>query len=225
MGQLPDMKEEGGLLQVSVLERLKKRLNRLPREITKRAKHRACVIFPLCLVDNEPSVLFTQRSKNLRRHQGEVCFPGGMVDSSDQNIVDAGLRELHEEIGIDPDIVDVLGILRCDWSEVHAITGVAVTPVIGYVGKIEDVQLNLNPGEVHNCFSVPIIQILDKANWTLREYNAPVFRPPHDNSEERVIWGLTGYILNKFTKLLPSVVFENTLDVSRSLSFSQELDD
>mmetsp|Transcript_16688 Transcript_16688/g.20218 ORF Transcript_16688/g.20218 Transcript_16688/m.20218 type:complete len:116 (-) Transcript_16688:816-1163(-) len=89
---MPDLNEPGGLFQESVLERLKVRLNRLPREITKRARLRACVVLPMCLVKNEPSILFTKRSDDLRRHKGEVCFPGGMVDDVDYSIVDAGLR-------------------------------------------------------------------------------------------------------------------------------------
>mmetsp|Transcript_18865 Transcript_18865/g.24005 ORF Transcript_18865/g.24005 Transcript_18865/m.24005 type:complete len:411 (-) Transcript_18865:1475-2707(-) len=222
--RLPNLSEPGGLFQESVLERLKIRLNRLPREITKRARHRACVVLPMCLVKNEPSVLFTKRSDDLRRHKGEVCFPGGMVDDEDHSIVEAGLRELHEEIGIEPKSVDVLGILRCDWSEVHSLTGVAVTPVCGYLGSIDNTEFKLNPMEVKNCFTVPVVELLDKANWTLQRFNAPVFRVPGDTEEEKVVWGLTGYILHRFTRLLPSVLFENE-GVSRSISFSIERGD
>lgn len=117
-----------------------------------------------------------------------------------------------------------LGVLRCDWSEVAAITGIAVTPVVGYIGKLEDVQLVLNPGEVHNCFTVPIYQLLNKDNWVFRELASPVFLPPGDDGS-RKIWGLTGYILHRFMKLLPSVVFETDHAVSRSISFQEIFDD
>ena len=66
-----------------------------------------------------------------RRGAGEVCFPGGMVDKADRSITQCALRELSEETGVPPHVVDVLGILRCDWSEVTSITGVAVTPNVG----------------------------------------------------------------------------------------------
>eukprot|EP00510_Aplanochytrium_minuta_P002281 CAMPEP_0184012690 /NCGR_PEP_ID=MMETSP0954-20121128/4579_1 /TAXON_ID=627963 /ORGANISM="Aplanochytrium sp, Strain PBS07" /LENGTH=342 /DNA_ID=CAMNT_0026292759 /DNA_START=404 /DNA_END=1432 /DNA_ORIENTATION=+ len=216
---MPDLNEPGGLFQESVLERLKVRLNRLPREITKRARLRACVVLPMCLVKNEPSILFTKRSDDLRRHKGEVCFPGGMVDDVDYSIVDAGLRELHEEIGIEPKNVDVLGILRCDWGEVHSLTGVAVTPVCGYLGSIDRTEFKLNPSEVENCFTVPVVDLLDKSNWSMQRFNAPVFRVPGDTDEKKVVWGLTGYILHRFTKLLPSIVFEKD-GVNRSFSFA-----
>jgi len=199
---------EGGLFHHTVLERLRTRLNRLPREISSRARKRASVIIPLCRVNGEASILFTKRSDKVNRHKGEVCFPGGMIDDSDPTVVDAGLRELHEEVGIPPDVVDVLGILRCDWSEVASITGVAVTPVVGYLGEYEDLVLNTNPGEVASSFTIPMSELLTLDNWIIRNYSPPVFRKK-DAPPEQVVWGLTGYILHRFISLLPSVVFDN----------------
>jgi len=115
--------------------------------------------------------------------------------------------------------VDVLGILRCDWGEVHSLTGVAVTPVCGYLGSIDRTEFKLNPSEVENCFTVPVVDLLDKSNWSMQRFNAPVFRVPGDTDEKKVVWGLTGYILHRFTKLLPSIVFEKD-GVNRSFSFA-----
>jgi len=210
----------GGLFHPDVIQRLRKRLNRLPREISRRSHRRASVILPLCTVDGEPSILFTERSHNVNRHKGEVCFPGGMVDEVDASIVDAGLRELHEEVGIHPDIVDVLGVLRCDWTEVTSITGVAVTPIIGYLGAFEELELDPNPGEVRSYFTVPITTLIDKENWETRDFSPPIFRN-RDKPGSPVIWGLTGYILHRFMRLLPSVVFGRKItrtDFSREIS-------
>ena len=55
--------------------------------------------------------------------RNQVCFPGGMVADDDNTINDTALRELQEEMGIRKDDVEVLGVLRCDWSEVAAYTG------------------------------------------------------------------------------------------------------
>ncbi|GBG35071.1 Nucleoside diphosphate-linked moiety X motif 8 [Hondaea fermentalgiana] len=212
---LPDFRE-GGLFHPDVLNRLRKRLNRLPREISSRARKRASVIIPLCHVRNVPSVLFTQRSHKINRHKGEVCFPGGMIDDSDRSVVDAGLRELHEEVGIPPGVVNVLGILRSDWSELAAITGVAVTPVVGYLGAFEELKLDPNPDEVRDSFTVPVSALLDQDNWVVRDYSPPVFREKNA-PKDRVIWGLTGYILHRFMRLLPSVVFDKHV-VTREFS-------
>ena len=71
-------------------------------------KKRASVLIPLCHdKDGKPAILFTTRSENLRRHSGQVCFPGGMVDRDDRSITDTALRELQEEIGISEETVDV----------------------------------------------------------------------------------------------------------------------
>jgi nudix motif 8 len=90
MPELP-LAAAGGLFAPEILAELSVRLARLPREVTKRASKRASVVIPLLHHNGEPSVLFTKRSVSLRRHPGEVCFPGGMVeDNLDKTIVDAG---------------------------------------------------------------------------------------------------------------------------------------
>jgi 8-oxo-dGTP pyrophosphatase MutT (NUDIX family) len=79
----------------------------------------------------------------------QVCFPGGMVDENvDTNILQTSLREMEEELGIPPDIADVLGIMRCNWSEVAKLTGVAVTPVVAYLGDLGRIYVNPNFDEV-----------------------------------------------------------------------------
>ena len=57
----------------------------------------------------------------------------------DSTIIQTSLREMQEELGIDSSAVEVLGVLRCNWNEVESMTGVAVTPVVCYVGDVEDV--------------------------------------------------------------------------------------
>ncbi|CAM9787187.1 unnamed protein product, partial [Discosporangium mesarthrocarpum] len=128
---------------------LKKVLRRLPRHVTTLREHRASVMVPLCNVDGVASILFTKRSNSLRLHRNEICFPGGKVDIGvDQHIVQTALREMGEEIGINAPSVDVLGVLRCDWSEVASLVGVAVTPVVGFLGDLSGDQINPNPNEV-----------------------------------------------------------------------------
>jgi nudix motif 8 len=84
------------------LERIRKRLNRLPRQITKASDKRAAVVIPLCTKakDGTPHIIFTLRSSSMRHHRGEVCFPGGMVDSADICIENTCLREMEEEVGV-----------------------------------------------------------------------------------------------------------------------------
>mmetsp|Transcript_1830 Transcript_1830/g.3911 ORF Transcript_1830/g.3911 Transcript_1830/m.3911 type:complete len:414 (-) Transcript_1830:105-1346(-) len=186
----------------STLEVIRKRLTQMPRQVTRAHRRRAAIVLPLCNVcDAEsgriyPSILFEKRSMNMRRHPGEVCLPGGKVSTgNDRTIVSTSLREMEEEIGISMEEVNVLGILRCNWGEVAKLTGTAVTPVIGYVGNLTDSDMNINPSEVSECFTVPLTKILDSDNWIYKPKLPPIF-----NGCPYPIWGLTGYILDRFVK-------------------------
>jgi nudix motif 8 len=152
-------------------------------------------------VDGVPSLLLEKRSPHIRAHPDEVCLPGGMVcNMNDRSIVATCLREMKEEIGgLSHQHVQVLGILRCNWGEVHHLVGVAVTPVVCYLGELPD-QLIPNESEVAEVFTIPLEALMDKSLWVYKEGLAPIFLGgPH------VIWGLTGYILDRFYKdiLLP----------------------
>ncbi|KAJ0391307.1 hypothetical protein ATCC90586_010912 [Pythium insidiosum] len=173
------------------LERIRKRLTRLPRQITTAYTRRASVVIPLCMFDGVPSILFTVRSLSVGKHKGEVCFPGGMVDADDSSIEATCLREMNEEVGLSPDAVQVLGILRCDWASVTSITGIAVTPVVGYIGEMSDRSLVINEAEVDSLFTVSLKDLVEPRNWIRRPNATPVFTAgPH------VIWGLTAYLLD-----------------------------
>ncbi|KAE9048922.1 hypothetical protein PR003_g3871 [Phytophthora rubi] len=173
------------------LERIRKRLSRLPRQITKAYSARAAVVIPLCTFEGEPSVLFTLRSLTVGKHKGEVCFPGGMVDPTDSCIEGTCLREMNEEVGLAPQGVDVLGVLRCDWSSVTSITGIAVTPVVGFIGEMSDQTVAINEQEVESLFTVPLRDLMDQDKWVRHSNATPVFTGgPH------VIWGLTAYLLD-----------------------------
>ena len=173
---------------------LRRKLRRMPRQVDKATAKRASVLLPLCHHEGRPSVLFTRRSDAVGTHKLEVCFPGGMVDATDQSIIETGLREVEEELGISRTGVDVLGIMRCDWSEVASLTGVGVTPVLGYIGELEDIELQPN-AEVDSWFAVGVETLRDERHWVEREYSAPVFTGgPH------VVWGLTSYLLAQFVQ-------------------------
>ena len=149
-------------------------LQNMPREVFQVASRRASVVIPLCNVSGVSSILFEKRSALVRTHKNEVCFPGGMVDDTvDASIVQTryrhsnfhgifsnfiSLREMEEEIGIPPERAEVLGILRCNWAEVATMTGVAVTPVVAFIGDLNNLVLSPNPAEV-SSLSIYLISI------------------------------------------------------------------
>lgn len=132
---LVDLGHKG--FDLKALEVLRKGLARISRQITQPHQKRAGVVLPLCNVNGVACVLFEKRSCHLRAHPDEVCLPGGLVSMEDDNsIVGTCLREMEEDIGIRHSNVTVLGTLRCNWGEVARITGVAVTPVVCFVGEL-----------------------------------------------------------------------------------------
>lgn len=178
------------------LPSLRRALTRMPRTVTSAHSKRAAVCLALCTVDGLPSILLEKRAPNLRTHPDEVCLPGGMVcDIQDTTVVDTSIREMKEEIGgLEDRDPEVLGVLRLDWGEVHHITGVAVTPVVIFLGELPQ-TLTPSPDEVAQVFTVSLKDLMENAHWEYKEGLAPLFvGGPH------LIWGLSGYILDRFRK-------------------------
>jgi 8-oxo-dGTP pyrophosphatase MutT (NUDIX family) len=198
-------------LNATSMETIRKALMRMPRRVTQAHSRRAGVVICICHVNGVPSLLLEKRAKSMRAHPDEVCLPGGMVCSvADRTIVETCLREMKEEIGgleFDHNSnerghgVNVLGVLRCNWGEVHHLVGVAVTPVVCVLSQdLAQVDLKPNPDEVAEVFTIPLSSLMDKSQWIYKDEHAPIFiGGPY------IIWGLTGYILERFWKdiLLP----------------------
>ena len=91
-------------------------------------QRQAAVLIPV-VRRPQPGLLLTQRSVHLRKHAGQVAFPGGAVDSSDASLIAAALREAQEEVAIPPSCVEVIGVL----PPVDSVTGFQVTPVVGII--------------------------------------------------------------------------------------------
>ncbi|OEU18853.1 hypothetical protein FRACYDRAFT_207231 [Fragilariopsis cylindrus CCMP1102] len=216
------------------LETIRKALMRMPRQVTMGHSRRAGVVIALVHVDGVPSLLLEKRSASLRAHPDEVCLPGGMYcKKGDRTIVETCLREMKEEIGgFDFDYhretgvtngISVLGILRCNWGEVHHLVGVAVTPVVCFFNQdVAELDLKPNPDEVAEVFTIPLSSLLEKKNWVYKDDHAPIFvGGPY------AIWGLTGYILERFMKdiLVPFTSRQHhpsSLDISRPGHFGDE---
>ena len=111
----------------------------------------------------EPAVLLTRRNAALRRHAGQVAFPGGRIDPDDAGPVAAALREAQEEVALAPHHVTVLG--TTDTYETG--TGYHITPVVGIIPPA--LPLIAAADEVAAVFEVPLAFLLDRANHQLRE--------------------------------------------------------
>jgi nudix motif 8 len=179
------------------LGRLRARLASLPRRRLCDDARRAAVLVPLCHVEGEASVLFTRRSETVGTHKGHVSFPGGMVDLEDPDVVTAALRELEEELGVPRSEVDVLGCHH----DASAITGVHVTPVIGFLGEVSLASLTPSPHEIDEVFTLALPALVDPARRYQQDYGPRGCLQVFDAGPWPV-WGLTAYILEGVLKEL-----------------------
>lgn len=118
----------------------------------------AAVLVPLVEHQGGMTVLFTQRTAHLARHAGQVSFPGGRIEAGDSGPLETALRETEEEIGLEPDRVDVIGHLETYVTR----TGFVVTPVVGVIAP--PCELTPDPYEVAEIFEVPLAFLLDPVN-------------------------------------------------------------
>ena len=141
------------------------------------------------------SVLLTRRTSHLSSHPGQIAFPGGKIDPDDADPAQAALREAREEIGLRPDMVEVIGYLDTYLSR----PGFRIVPVLARVS--ERFVLEINPAEVEEVFEVPLAFLLNEANHRrgsrqLMGGEAIFYEIPF---EERYIWGVTAGIIRTLT--------------------------
>ena len=160
----------------------------------------AAVLVPI--VDRPiPAVLLTLRPETMRKHPGQVSFPGGRIDPGDDGPVDAALREAEEEIGLKRADVEIIGTA----DRYRTITGFEVTPVVGILPP--DLPLKAHPGEVAAIFEVPLDYLLDPAHQNVRslEWRGRERFYYEIEWQGRRIWGATAaMIVNLSRRLEPA---------------------
>ena len=153
----------------------------------------AAVLIPIVNA-SEPTLLFTQRTETLSSHRGQISFPGGAIDPTDDSPVTAALREAHEEIGLFPDLVEVLGEL----DSLHTfVSGYVVTPVVGWLHSPP--KLRPNPSEVAEVLEVPVADLVEEIRAEPGfSHNGRTFPTEAWVWNDRVIWGVTARIVRIF---------------------------
>jgi 8-oxo-dGTP pyrophosphatase MutT (NUDIX family) len=154
----------------------------------------AAVLIPIVQHAGAPSVILTLRSANLRKHTGQIAFPGGAIDAGDLSAVDAALREAEEEIGLPRNVPHVIGQL----PDYISGSGFRIKPVVALVPSHH--QLMINTDEVEEAFEVPLAFLMNPQNHirASREWQG-VERFYYEMPYERHrIWGVTAGILRAF---------------------------
>jgi 8-oxo-dGTP pyrophosphatase MutT (NUDIX family) len=151
----------------------------------------AAVLVPVVHREPEATLLFTERTGGLRAHAGQIAFPGGRIDPSDVGAEEAALREAGEEIGLEPEFIEMLG----RGPDYLTGSGYHVALVVAVVRP--GFSLTLNPAEVADAFEVPLAFLMDPANHRTgsRMWNGArrtFFEMPF---EDRHIWGITAGIV------------------------------
>ena len=165
----------------------------LPEAPLPENKKSSAVLVVLYTRHRQPHVLLIQRSNHLRRHAGEISFPGGFFEEQDGTLLDTALRETREELNLDIPASQVLGLL----PEVQTLTGFTISPFITILDKLPPYRQN--PDEVQKVLEIPLLPLLSTHH---REMGYPPQKQmvAYWHLEHRV-WGATAKVLHRIRSL------------------------
>lgn len=183
--------------------------SRAPQALSGEQFKPAAVLVPIQERAEGDYLVLTQRAERLNSHRGQVAFPGGRVDPRDSGPMAAALRESHEEIGIEPGHVRILGQL----DQVTAAANYLVTPFVGLIPS--PYGFRLNQAETAAVFSVPISALLEPGCFSVEprsfssQRRGPIY---HFYYEGWDIWGATARIIIQLLELAYGFEIQEHLD-------------
>jgi 8-oxo-dGTP pyrophosphatase MutT (NUDIX family) len=168
-------------------------------ELDAHGSTQAAVLVPLVELDGRLHVVLTRRRNDMRRHAGEISFPGGRSDPEDATPTATALREAHEEVGLPPENVEILGAL----SPVGTfVTGYAVYPVVGWVAHPGEWQLS--PREVDAVLELDLEQLRASHEQRRLVRQGVPFLTDVYTLDGHEVWGATGRMLHDLFSRLPA---------------------
>jgi 8-oxo-dGTP pyrophosphatase MutT (NUDIX family) len=157
----------------------------------------AAVLIALVQRPEGLSILYTERSPELRSHSGQIAFPGGKVDPTDTDTADAALREAWEEVQLQRDDARVLGFMPLYFTG----TNYLITPVVAVVEP--RAPFIPNPGEVRSVFEVPLEYLMTPGSFSTFHIrrNGCEHSTWQIQHSGLVIWGITANLTRRFHDL------------------------
>ena len=195
--------------QIDLIRRKLSTVTPTPRAALANKSNAAAVLMPLFERDGGLHVVYIRRSDHVASHRGQVAFPGGRVDPVDATLLDAALREAHEEVGIHPSTVEVVGAFPTMQTTT---SGIVVAPFVGVIPS--DAPLKPQISEVAEIFDVPLTALRDpkfRGDYEWKR-DGPAGRSskfPAILYRGQVIWGLTLRITLNLLELLDSGPFSS----------------
>jgi 8-oxo-dGTP pyrophosphatase MutT (NUDIX family) len=161
----------------------------------------AAVLVPLYLEQGKLVAVLTERRHDLRRHAGEIAFPGGRQDFPDEELRRTALREAEEEIGLPPDDVELVGALPPTGTFV---TGYRIHP---FVGLIEPGHVwTRQETEVERVLEMPLRDLVDGFEMKRLIRRGVPIKTPTYTVDGALVWGATARIVQHLLKALDPVI-------------------
>jgi 8-oxo-dGTP pyrophosphatase MutT (NUDIX family) len=161
----------------------------------------AAVLIPLLRNDAHWELLFIRRTEvEGGPHSGQVAFPGGRTDAGDASIQETALRETQEEVGLEPNRVQILGALE----ENVTISNYRLTPVVGVIPW--PFEIRPDPSEVERVFTIPVDWLTDPKHHEIKQRSGrggklhPVIY--FELYDGELLWGVTAHIVLTFLEVL-----------------------
>lgn len=175
-------------------------------------KH-AAILIPICISNNQVSLLYTIRSSKLKSHSGQVCFPGGKMDDTDDHEFETALRETEEEIGLNQEYIDIWGA----GSQITPRVGPSVVPIVAEIRDFDFSLLKRNPDEVEKIFLIPLERLCNPDYVRHTQFRAKgmsssgVTMPVFVGGDMK-FWGMTATVTHFFLcSLLPRTIYNRRL--------------
>jgi 8-oxo-dGTP pyrophosphatase MutT (NUDIX family) len=171
-------------------------------EISDTGLTESAVLVPIFCKDGEYHILFTQRSDQVPHHKGQISFPGGARSKNDATLLDTALRESREEIGLKTKDAEIVGELD---DTPTTTSGYNISPFVAFIPY--PYKFVLSPFEITDIFSIPVSELLHKADRKEERYifGDQVFVGYSYEYQGRVIWGATAKIVQQLLEIWQSI--------------------